>query len=270
MKKIVYLLVIALAFVACKNDDHKTKDPDVYNLKMVNTSGQLVEVFCYNADNKVFPEHLTLEDGKEYIWKIDKNAANPLPSSVKLVWSGYSLEYGSDQIKDDIDPRFFENYEYVEGGDIAYRYTFTKERYQSVLDRYKMIDVNNKCVMVNNSGVNVVVKIDVKDPSIVFSDNITLAPNAKYEWSFISKERETTANVKTSFVKPTPVPFGEPSPSSATIIFENNFTVEYSVESGRDPRNAMNYTKEKVSDNNYLYTYTFTKEDYQNAKNSHI
>lgn len=271
MKNILYLFVAALAFCGCSNDK-TTVETDFYRVQMVNQSGVTVELYHYNMDIDGFPEYLVLESGKEYSWQIAKDAISPMyqmkVGGVRVLFDTYSLEYGGDKCRDDIDPRFFENYERLEGNEIAYRYTFTEADYQNVVDRYKSTEVHYKCIMNNTSGVNIDIEIDVKDDRVVFPEKMTLAPDAQFEWNVTSLEFIPSNPSKTSFVNPTPVPFGEPSPMFAKITFDRVFPVEYSVEMGRDPRMVTNYVKENVGENSYIYTYTFTETDYQNAKNN--
>lgn len=270
MKKLIYIVVALLLLASCTDKKEKTES-DFYNVQLINKSGVGVEVYNLNDDKGDFPERLTLINGKTHQWKIKKEAVSPLSygktGRATVKFDVFYLEYEGDKMQDDIDPRWFENYERLEkDGQVTYQYTFTKEKYQSVVDRNKPDFIQYKCVMVNQSGVKVTFEIRVHDTNVIFPEKLDILPNEKFEWSFESVKSIARNEVKTSPIPPVEVPFGS-DPGIAKVTFDGNAVVVYDVYQGRDPRDRDYYVREVIDKENETFTYTFTAEDYQNALN---
>lgn len=275
MRRFICLFFIVSLLSGCEQKKHNGLDPDFYYVKMLNNSGVAVEVYNSNDDRGEFPERLMLVSGSSYTWKIKKDAASPLTEDmirrVSIFFSPFYLEYGGSENKEDIDPRWFENYERTEkDGVVFYEYAFTKERYQEIAERHKPSYIKYKCVMENKSGVKVAFETRVTDSYglIDFPEKLVLLPGEKFEWSFTSVKSMPLVESKNSPIWPTYPPFGDPWPDKVKITFGEDVVVEAgSSIYRRDPREIRNYVKEVIDEDNEVYTYTFTEADYRDALN---
>lgn len=107
--------------------------------------------------------------------------------------------------------------------------------------------------MVNNSGHKITLSVESRN----FPADIILLESESYEW------QNPTSHVSAFF------PFSFTGSSEIRVEYDNSCVVLFVPGDGnqRTPISEVNYVKEKIGGNKYLYTYTFTKEDYEYAVN---
>ena len=118
-------------------------------------------------------------------------------------------------------------------------------------DRGELNDIFYK--MVNNSGH----KITIAAEDRYFPAEVILQDGESYEW-------QTPVDISNSSQ-----PFHFRGKGEIRVEYDDSYVVVFGPEGSnrRSPEFEGNYVKEKIGKHTYLYTYTFTEEDYAYAVN---